>query len=612
MNRRYVSVIGISLVLSLLIALFPVNPRAGKKIFAESNEETKVESIPSDTIFNVDDNMVDSPIQAYAKVPTVVMPDVSCMHYEKAEELIRELLTQNGFTHVGFAITWGINHDPAKTLTVSKTEPAAGSVITCDQTSITIRLFVREKGATPSPTHTPVPTVEMPDVSDMHYEKAEELIREILTQKGFTDVGFAITWGINHDPAKTLTVVKTEPAAGSVITCDQTSITIRLYVLEKGATPSPTSAKPAVPSDVKAKAESASSIKVSWSEVDQAVGYQVWRGTSETGAFMAIGSVTTTSRVSAALAAGTTYCYKVRAYNEVEGKKIYGDFSAIVNAETLLAKPAGVKAVSASATSVDVSWNGVSGAVGYQVWRSTQKDSGFVALGSVTTTSRVSKGLITGVTYYYKVRAYKEADGKKIYGEYSAVTSAVPRPAAPSSVAAVPETPSSIKVSWNAVSGITGYQVWRGTSATGAFTAIGSVTETSRISTGLKSGTTYYYKVRAYKEVDGARIYGAFSTVVSAMPKPVAPGNVKAAVASATKVTVSWNEVAGSAGYEVYRSTSANGTYSKLGSVTTTSRACPGLTTGTTYYFKVRAYVEVNGKKYYSNFSSVVNATPSV
>ena len=155
MNRRYVSVIGISLVLSLLIALFPVNPRTEKKIFAESNEETQVESILSDTALNVDDNMADSPIKAYAKVPTVEMPDVSGMHYEKAEELIRELLTQEGFTEVGFAITWGINHDPAKTLTVMMTEPAAGSVINCDQTSITIRLYVREKGATPSPTNTP-------------------------------------------------------------------------------------------------------------------------------------------------------------------------------------------------------------------------------------------------------------------------------------------------------------------------------------------------------------------------------------------------------------------------------------------------------------------------
>ena len=110
--------------------------------------------------------------------------------------------------------------------------------------------------------------------------------------------------------------------------------------------------------------------------------------------------------------------------------------------------------------------------------------------------------------------------------------------------------------------------------------------------------------------MNGRKVFGAYSSVVSSMPKPAAPGGVKATVSSATKVTVSWNAVAGATGYEVYRATTANGTYSKLGTVTTTSRACPVLTTGTKYYFKIRAYIEINGVKYYSNYSSVVNATP--
>ena len=98
--------------------------------------------------------------------------------------------------------------------------------------------------------------------------------------------------------------------------------------------------------------------------------------------------------------------------------------------------------------------------------------------------------------------------------------------------------------------------------------------------------------------------------MVNAIPKPSAPTGMKAAVTSANSVTVSWNAVTGATGYEVYRSESSSGTYSKLGTVTTTSRACPGLKSGKTYYFKVRAYKTVNGTKVYGNYSAVVSATP--
>ena len=383
----------------------------------------------------------------------------------------------------------------------------------------------------------------------------------------------------------------------------------------KANTPTPTNTptpipKPAKPANVKATAESSTSINVSWNAVADATGYQVWRSTSANGTFNSIGTYTTTSKLSTGLTANTTYYYKVRAYRDVNGKKLYGDYSAVVRAETLLAKPAGVKAASTSGTSVTVSWNAVAGAAGYQVWRSTSSTGTFNAVGSVTTTSRACTALTTGTTYYFKVRAYKEVNGKKIYGDYSAVVNAVPKLVAPSNVKAVPDTATGIKISWSAVSGATGYQVWRATSATGTFTAIGSVTTTNRVSTGLKAGTTYYYKVRAYKEVNGTKVFGAYSTIVSSMPKPAAPAGVKATVSSATKITVNWNAVTGATGYEVYRATAKDGTYSKLGTVTTTSRACPGLTTGTTYYFKVRSYVEVNGTKYYSGFSTVVSETP--
>ena len=282
----------------------------------------------------------------------------------------------------------------------------------------------------------------------------------------------------------------------------------------------------------------------------------------------------------------------------------------IVANKPVVGKPSGVKAVSASANSVKVSWNAVSGATGYQVWRGTSSNGTFTSLGTVTTTSKVSTALTTGKTYYYKVRAYKEVNGTKKFGEYSAVVSAVPKPAAPTGVKAVSASATSIKVSWSAVSGATGYEVYRCTTADGTYSKLGYVTTTSRNCGSLKTGKTYYFKVRAYAEVNGTKIYSNYSTVVNAAPKPAAPTGVKAVSASATSIKVSWSAVSGAAGYEVYRCTTADGTYLKLGYVTTTSRTCGSLTKGKTYYFKVRAYTEVDGKKVYSAYSTVVSAAP--
>ena len=273
-------------------------------------------------------------------------------------------------------------------------------------------------------------------------------------------------------------------------------------------------------------------------------------------------------------------------------------------------EPDNVSATAVSGTKVNVSWNAVSGAAGYEVFRSIAENGHYTKLGALTATSRDCPGLVPWTTYYFKVRAYTEVDGTKVYGDFSSVVSAMPIPSAATGLKTKVVSASKVNVSWNEVTGATGYEVYRSTSKEGTYARLGAVTTTNRDCPGLTTGTTYYFKVRAYKEVDGVKVYGPYSAAVSAVPKPTAPVNVKTTVVSATKVNVSWNAVTGATGYEVFRSTSENGTYSKCGAVTTTNRDCPGLTTGTTYYFKVRAYKEVNGTKIYSGYSSIVSVTP--
>ncbi|WP_081772898.1 S8 family serine peptidase [Bacillus sp. EB01] len=187
-----------------------------------------------------------------------------------------------------------------------------------------------------------------------------------------------------------------------------------------------------------------------------------------------------------------------------------------------IAAPASVKAASAGYNKVKVSWGKVSGAQGYEVYRSTSKYgtySKIATLTSGTATSYTNGALNPGKTYYYKVVSYKRVDGVKVVSPYSAVVSKAPVLATPTGLSVKKYSATSLKVSWKASSEATGYEVYRATSKTGKYTKVATVTKgsvTSVVNTKLTKGKTYYYKVRAVKTVSGKKYYSGYSSVGSA------------------------------------------------------------------------------------------------
>ena len=362
--------------------------------------------------------------------------------------------------------------------------------------------------------------------------------------------------------------------------------------------------------NVKVSSFSDTSATLGWNQVLCATGYEVYMSTSADGQYTNIGYVDGTGGKKSGLTPGKKYYFKVRPFRTTESGREDGPLSSPVSVVLPLSAPNTPTAKELSSSKVKVSWKAVQGAAGYQVWRSTSLNGTYSCLGTVTGTSRECPGLTGGQKYYFKVRAYNVVDGKKSYGLFSTTVSIVPPLPAPGSLKVTAVSSSSANVSWKAVKGATGYKVYRAESEIGPFTLLETVTTTSRICKGLKSGQEYFFLVRACKRVDGKLILGEVTSLESVIIPLPAPANVKATVSSSTKVTVSWSAVKGATGYEVFRSESASGTYTKLGAVTTTSRACPGLTTGKTYYFKVRAYVEIDGVKHYGGYSTVVNAKP--
>lgn len=186
-------------------------------------------------------------------------------------------------------------------------------------------------------------------------------------------------------------------------------------------------------------------------------------------------------------------------------------------------------------------------------------------------------------------------------------------PAVPKSVKAVSASYKSIKLTWTAAPFACGYEISRATASAGSYSFIANVTASSYTdaTSTLITGKVYYYKVRAYRLVDGSKLFGNSCSAVSAMAVPATPTGVTAARVSPNSVRIAWTAVVGANGYEVRRcTTSATGTYSLLITVGNTYYTNTGLTTGKTYWYKVRAYRLVGNTMVYSNYSVVVYAKP--
>ena len=181
---------------------------------------------------------------------------------------------------------------------------------------------------------------------------------------------------------------------------------------------------------------------------------------------------------------------------------------------------------------------------------------------------------------------------------------------APSQPTGLTATPADTKVTlnWTQVPGVT-YNVYRSTS-TGTETLLTSgLTGATYIDTAVTNGTTYYYKVAAVNS-GGTSILSAEASATPQIAAPTAPTGLTAAAGNTT-VGLSWTAPAGAASYNIYRGTSLGGEAATpiATGVTANTYTDTGLTTGTTYYYKVSA-VNAGGLSPQSNEASAKPQVP--
>lgn len=164
----------------------------------------------------------------------------------------------------------------------------------------------------------------------------------------------------------------------------------------------------------------------------------------------------------------------------------------------------------------------------------------------------------------------------------------------------------SIKLNWSKQTGVTGYKLYSYNYSKNKWEYIGKTKDTLYTIKKLKAGTIYKFRVRAYKNVDGTQYFGSYASSVKTATKTKKPSISKITTTS-KKATVKWKKVSGASGYYIYMSTSKNGKYKKIKTVGKSSTSCTKtkLAKNKKYYFKIRSYKTVDGKKIYSSCSSV-------
>jgi fibronectin type 3 domain-containing protein len=253
---------------------------------------------------------------------------------------------------------------------------------------------------------------------------------------------------------------------------------------------------PVAPTTLVAAAVSANEIDLSWDAASGSTDtytYYIYKssdGISYGSSFASTTENTCTYNVTTGLSAGTTWYFKVTSYSD---SGVESAMSSPAHALTEPTAPTGLSAT-ASGTTINLSWSACTGAASYIIYY--YDTDHYAQLGTSNTTTYADTGLDCGITRSYEVSA-SNATGE---GEKSGVASATTALAAPTNVTwlatDVSTSGGSITLSWDAVTGASGYTVYRSTDAADASPAsVGSPTTTTYTDTGLTLGTDYYYWV---------------------------------------------------------------------------------------------------------------------
>lgn len=363
---------------------------------------------------------------------------------------------------------------------------------------------------------------------------------------------------------------------------------------------------PGKTSGLKQTGSSASAIKLSWKQAEYADGYQIVCMDEDGDKIKTVKTSVPEYRLTQ-LTNGETWKFKVRAYNiNSDGSYNYGKYSSVCDGYTLPEKVENVEQTDYDRTSVTIEWEPVLGAVGYRIRAYDATKKTYTTLGTTITNSYEITGLNLPETKEIAVDAYVTLNGStKKYGKASERCTVETGLEPVEDVTHTTLTTDAITLSWKKLEDISGYEV-NCYDKDGQFLSKEDVEGETYTKEKLEAATEYQFDVRSYLErTDGSRVYSEYSDryCITTMLKKVE--GVKAQKQDAASITLTWDEVEGASGYQVYSYNTDTGKSKLLATINSNTYEITRLTANTVYQYKVAAYLEFADENYCGDASEI-------
>ena len=256
-----------------------------------------------------------------------------------------------------------------------------------------------------------------------------------------------------------------------------------------------------------------------------------------------------------------------------------------------------------TSTSNTFAWNGAPDATGYEVYQGTSpSDTSKKKIGDTKNTYFTNSNKSTGTMYKYMVRAYSDASGKRVYGDYSEVFTTCTLPANISKISASARG-TSVTISWDKVSKATDYIVEH--YVNGVWEQVGTTSSLSYKVNGITQNGVNMFRVKARRNYSGVYYNGGYTYVNAEVTDiPSAVTGIRSTSNTSTSNTITWNASTKAEGYEVYQWIGTNDSYKLIGTTTSTKFTNSKKSSGTMYRYKVRAYNTVDGQRIEGAYSS--------
>ena len=361
----------------------------------------------------------------------------------------------------------------------------------------------------------------------------------------------------------------------------------------------------ATPTGFAAGSATSSSISLKWDKNANASGYEIeqYKG----GKWTQIAKINNSSTVSynvSGLAADTTYTFRMRAYKTLSSGTAYSNYVRLA-AKTQLTNTDKFVGTAISPTAVKLDWNRNDKVTGYIIEQyKGGKWTQIAVTKNNTTLTFTVKGLADATPYSFRIKTYKNADGKTNYSGYTTVKAETP-PAAVKKARVTSTTATWITLEWERNANVTGYAIeqYKG----GKWTQI-AVTKNNTtlkfIVKGLNPDTKYSFRIRAYKTNGTKTTYGGYVSMAGTTRiANVAKFNATALSQTAVKLSWSRNTIASGYVIEQYK----GGKWTQINVIrdkNVTTMVVAPLAKGTTYSFRMKSFKTVDGSNRFSEYIS--------